>query len=73
MKEKHKKRSSRVAQVQELVGCQYFGCTKSATHRMVRASKYFCSEHIAMNMIRFGCDFEVDELKPNAALEGRGE
>lgn len=43
--------------------CQYFGCTKPATHKMVRASKDFCADHIAINMIRFGCDFEVEALK----------
>ena len=52
--------------VEPVVGCQYFGCTEPATHKMVLANKVFCADHIAINMIRFGCDFEVEGLEPNS-------
>ena len=64
-----KQTKPKASPVHEVVRCQYFGCTKPATHRMVRANKDFCADHIALNMIRFGCDFEVKKLKSKRKLD----
>ena len=52
--------------------CQWIGCNKPATVRIVRASACVCDEHYAANVLQFGCVFETEKVNKQA-LEGRDE
>jgi len=45
-----------------LVKCQYIGCDKPATLKMVRSNTCVCDEHYELNVLRFGCVMEVNPL-----------
>ena len=46
--------------VEAVVMCQYFGCDKPATLKIIRANTNLCDDHYLANVLRFGCvDFET--------------
>ena len=42
--------------------CQWLGCTKPATVRIVRANTLVCDKHHKLNEERFGCKLSVERL-----------
>ena len=46
--------------VEAVVMCQYFGCNKPATLKIIRANTNLCDDHYLANVLKFGCaDFET--------------
>jgi len=58
--------NSRLAE--RVVMCQYFGCDKPATLKIVRANTNVCDDHFYTNILKFGCIFETEPV--NIKKEG---
>ena len=46
-----------------VVMCGYFGCDKPASMKVIRANSNVCDEHYISNVLKFGCEFEVEILE----------
>ncbi len=43
--------------------CQFFRCKQRATMKIINANMLVCDDHYLINVLRFGCQFDVVVLK----------
>ena len=53
-------------ELERVVRCQWIGCNKAATVKIVRANIYVCDKHHKANEAQFGCKLSTEPLDQQA-------